>query len=67
MRGVLECTRADPEPDEETKAYDTIRELKERCKRAKRVYKREREVPESVRELTQSKTKKPERTKQNES
>ena len=64
---MRECTRADPEPDKETRAYDTIRELKERCKRAKRVYEREREVPESVRELTQSQTKKPERTKQYES
>ena len=64
---MRECTRADPEPDVETRAYDTIRELKERCKRAKRAYEREREVPESVRELTKSQMKKPERTKQYES
>ena len=61
---MRECTRADPEPDEETRAYDTIRELKERCKRAKWVYEREREVCESVLELTQSQMKKPERTTQ---
>ena len=64
---MRECTRADPETDEENRAYDTIRELKERCKRAKRVYERKREVRESVRELTQSQTKNPERTKQYES
>ena len=61
---MRECTRADPEPDVETRVYDTIGELKERYKRAKRAYERVREVPESVRELTKSQTKKPERTKQ---
>ena len=64
---MRECTRAEPEPDEETRVYETIRELKERWKRAKQVYEKEREVCESVRELTQSQTKKPERTTQYES
>ena len=40
---MQECPRADPEPDEETRAYKTIRELEERRNRAERLYEREPE------------------------
>ena len=61
---MRECPRADTEPDKETRAYKTIRELEERRNRAERLYERELELCESVQELTQSQTKKPERTRQ---